>query len=206
MRKMTIAAAALGISVISSQAHAQPAAEAAPTQAEAPWPGVAPLPSQPPPAVPPATVPPAPSPPGYTTMQPYPHHPHQARLGDSTYRSPGLAVVLSLTPLPVDFGNLYAENLGWGIAYTAIEVSLMMPMMWLVGRHMDHGGVDDRSWGSGERMGMMGMVAGYVVVKLIAGLHAGYAAREFNVRSAPRWSALVVPATGGAVASWHLRF
>ena len=44
--------------------------------------------------------------------------------GDSQHRMPGLAVVLSLQPLPVDFGNLYAENLGWGVAYTAIEVSL----------------------------------------------------------------------------------
>ena len=32
-------------------------------------------------------------------------------------------------PVPVDFGNFYAENLGWGIAYTAIELSLMAPMM-----------------------------------------------------------------------------
>ena len=206
MRTMSIAVLALGLSFFSAQARAQPATEAPHPQGEAPWPVVAPPPSSPPPAAAPAPVPAAPSPPPYMMMQPQSPPPRHFLIGDSGYRSPGLAVVLSLTPLPVDFGNLYAENLGWGIAYTAIEVSLMMPMMWFVGRHMDHDGLDNRAWGGGERMGMMAMVGGYVVVKLIAGMHAGYAAREFNRQSAPRWSALVVPATGGAVASWNLRF
>ncbi len=179
---------AVGASALCASVYAQPAVE--------PMPSPTPLAS-----------PPAPVPPPYLMMQPPPQQPHHnIPPGDSTYRSPGVAVALSLTPLPVDFGNLYAENFGWGIAYTAIEVSLMMPMMWFVGRHMDHGGLSNRTWSGGERMGMMGMVAGYVAVKLIAGVHAGYAAREFNRQAAPRWSALVVPTTGGAVASWHLRF
>jgi len=39
--------------------------------------------------------------------------PHATLFGDVRYRSPGVAVALSLTPVPVDFGNLYAENVGW---------------------------------------------------------------------------------------------
>lgn len=134
------------------------------------------------------------------------HHRHGAIAADATYPSPGLAVALSLQPLPIDLGNLYAENLGWGIAYTAIETSLAMPMMWLAGRHMDHGGIGDRAWSNREQLGMMGVAAGYVAVKLIAGLHAGYAARELTRRVAPRWYGSVMPSQSGAVASARLLF
>jgi hypothetical protein len=110
-------------------------------------------------------------------------------LGDSHYRSPGLAVALSLTPLPVDFGNLYAENLAWGVTYTGLELALMVPMMWLAGRHMGHDGNADR-WSSGEKAFFIGNIAAYVVVKLIAGLHAGSAARSFNAAHANSGSGL----------------
>jgi hypothetical protein len=151
---------------------------------------------------PPPVVEPSAAPPAYVGT---PMH-HSFLYGDQAYRSPGLAVALSLTPLPVDFGNLYAENLGWGVAYTAVEVSLMAPMMWFAGSHMSHSNVDDRRWGDGERAAMVGLVAGYVGVKLVAGLHAGYAAREFNTRHAPRSVAVLVPRSGGAVLGWQSRF
>lgn len=126
--------------------------------------------------------------------------------GDSQYRSPGLAVALSLTPLPVDFGNLYAENLGWGIAYTAVELSLFAPMMWLVGGHMDHGRSDTRNWSDGEQNGMIALVSGYVVVKIAAGIHAGYAAGDFNQGGADSARARVVPLRGGALAQLDMTF
>jgi hypothetical protein len=122
--------------------------------------------------------------------------------GDRTYRSPGLAVALSLQPLPIDFGNLYAENLGWGIAYTAIETSLLAPMMWMTGQHMNHGTSTDRSWSRMETGAMMGFISGYVVVKVISGVHAGYAARSFNTGYSPRAMATVAPAPGGAFFVW----
>ena len=144
-----------------------------------------------------------PPPPAYAPME---HASHHGLSSDARYRSPGLAVALSLQPLPVDFGNLYAENLGWGIAYTAIEVSLMAPMMWMTGQHMDHGYGDERSWSSGERTAMAGFVAGYVAVKLVAGLHAGYAAQSFNRAGEPRGVAFVAPARGGAAFMWSRAF
>jgi hypothetical protein len=79
-------------------------------------------------------------------------------------------------------------------------------MMWLGGQHMSHEGMDDRRWSSGDRAAMGGMIAGYVLVKLVAGLHAGYAAQSFNRRYDPRWSALVTPSRGGALAGWQARF
>lgn len=57
------------------------------------------------------------------------------------YRSPGLAAGLSLTPVPVDFGNLYAGNIGWGIASTSLELGLMAPMFFIAANHgMGHYG------------------------------------------------------------------
>lgn len=125
---------------------------------------------------------------------------------DSRYRSPGLAVALSLTPLPVDFGNLYAENLGWGIAYTAVELSLIAPVMWFVGGHMDHRRNDTRDWSESERNGMIALVSGYVVVKLAAGIHAGYAASDFNRAGADVARAAVVPRRGGALLQFDRTF
>jgi hypothetical protein len=157
---------------------------------------------------PPLSAPPLPAPQGLPAPQVLvvPDHGHHSLLGDSTYRSPGLAVVLSLTPVPIDFGNFYAENLGWGIAYTALEVSLMAPMMWLAGNHMDHQRFDERRWSDGERAAMIGLVTGYVAVKMVAGLHAGYAAREFNRRAAPQTTAFVLPTNHGAELVWRRTF
>jgi hypothetical protein len=123
-------------------------------------------------------------------------------LGEARYRSPGLAVALSLQPLPIDFGNLYAENLGWGVAYTAIEVSLLAPMMWMTGEHMDHGASDNRAWTGRETGAMVGLVCGYAVVKVVSGLHAGYAAQAFNRSYEPRMTSFVAPVRGGALLAW----
>jgi hypothetical protein len=150
-----------------------------------------------------ASAPPEPPPP--PVVLPYPgghpgYHHGLGLFGDTRYRSPGLAVALSLTPLPIDFGNLYAENIGWGVAYSALEVSMMVPMMWFVGGHMNHRWDDDRRWSSGESNTMVGLVAGYVAVKLVAGLHAGYAARGLNRRTGSDPFAGVLPVRGGGVA------
>jgi hypothetical protein len=155
----------------------------------------------------PAAAPPAPAPlPPYARAPAYgPPQAPSPLLGDGNYRSPGLAVALSLQPLPIDFGNLYAENLGWGIAYTAIEVSLMAPMMWMTSAHMNHGGGADRNWSGMETGAMAGFVSGYVLIKLASGLHAGYAARRFNRAYEPTTTALVAPAPGGALLVWSGR-
>lgn len=144
--------------------------------------------SAPPPAPPIASAPP-PSPP-------------LPLVGDAQHRSPGLAVALSLQPLPIDFGNFYAENLGWGVFYSAVEVSLLAPMMWMTGSHMDHGTNDQRSWSGMETGAMAGMISGYVLLKVISGVHAGYAAREFDQRQGTGTMGFVVPTSGGAMLAW----
>ncbi|MDX2054616.1 MAG: hypothetical protein SFV15_19605 [Polyangiaceae bacterium] len=103
--------------------------------------------------------------------------------------------------MPVDFGNLYAENLAWGVAYTAVELSLLTPVVWLTGGHMNHGGDDTRRWSDGERNTVIGDLSAYVVVKLVAGLHAGYSARQFNAERKPTTMILMAPTAGGALVS-----
>lgn len=149
-----------------------------------------------------AAAPPAPSAPFAAAPSYGPPPTPGSLLGDRHYRSPGLAVALSLQPLPIDFGNLYAENLGWGIAYTAAEVALLAPMMWMTGTHMNHGGGADRSWSGMETGAMVGLVSGYVVVKLVSGLHAGYAARIFNQGRDTSTTASVLPTSRGALLAW----
>lgn len=98
--------------------------------------------------------------------------------------SPGLAAALSLTPLPVDFGNLYVGDIGWAMACTAVEVSIMAPGMWFLGQHMGHGDDADGRWSSTEQGLVIGLLAGYVAVKVVAGLHAASVARDLNAAQA----------------------
>lgn len=133
-------------------------------------------------------------------------HAHHRLFIDSNYRSPGLAVALSLSPLPVDFGNFYAENLGWGMGYTVAEVFLMTPMMWFAGGHMGHGSGETRRWSDGERHATIALLSGYVAVKLIAGVHAGFAARDFNRPQSAVAYAGFTPLTGGGVGEIGLYF
>jgi hypothetical protein len=116
----------------------------------------------------------------------------------SSYRSPGLAAALALTPLPVDFGNLYAENVGWAMAYTAGELALMTGMMWLGSSHMCHGSDRCGDWSNAETGGMIALATAYVGVKIVSGIHAASAARDFNEASRGRLVPLVAPTNGGA--------
>ena len=128
---------------------------------------------------------------------------HQEALA---HRSPGLAAGLSLTPLPIDFGNLYAENIGWGIAYTSLELGLMAPMMFIAADHgMGHYGTAN-PWTSSDRNWMIGLASSYVVVKLISGLHAAHAAEAFNRDQKSHFSAAIAPAAGGGMAMAALHF
>ena len=130
---------------------------------------------------------------------------HHSLWGDEHYRSPGLAFALSLTPLPVDLGNLYAENLGWAIVYTSLEIGLGTGMVVLGARHMCHSQSCD-SWSDRETGFMIGFAAAYVAVKLVAGIHAGAAARSFNHVHAPTASIGVAPSSGGATLLWRRDF
>lgn len=152
------------------------------------------------------TAPPSP-PPAVAQPAPSMHHPadHVSLVGDARYRSPGMAAALSLTPVPVDFGNFYAENVGWGIAYTSGQLALGGAMMWIGAGHMCHGGSGNgcSSWSDTERNSMVGLVAGYVALKVVAAVHASEAAEDFNrVHASP----VVTPTNGGVMFGWTASF
>ena len=115
-----------------------------------------------------------------------------------------MAAALSLTPVPVDFGNLYAENISWGIAYTSIEVTLASGMMFVGGSHMCHAGNGCGSWSDGERYTMVGLAGAYVAVKIISAVHANNAAAEFN--RAHLVMPVIAPTTGGIVVGFGAAF
>lgn len=133
----------------------------------------------------------------------------------SDYKSPGLAVALSLTPLPVDFGNLYAENVDWALGYTVAQLSVATPLIWLTARHMGgphrHHGPRERNdaptWSETERRWGYGLLTGYVVIKLISATHAAFAARAFNQAHEPEDASLNIAAMdGGPGLVWTLQF
>lgn len=130
------------------------------------------------------------APPTYVVVEP-------SALGPR-YRSPGLAAALSLTPVPVDFGNFYAENVGWGTAYTVAELGLGAGMMWVGADHMCHGG-SCSGWSGGDTSAMVAMVAGYVAIKVVAAVQAAEAARTFDeAHGITAWVPVVAPTPGGA--------
>lgn len=124
-------------------------------------------------------------------------------------RSPGLAALLSLTPVPVDFGNFYAENVDWGIAFTSGELVLGGAMMWVGASHMCHhsaAGDGCPSWSTSERNTMLGLATGYVAVKIFAAFEAASAARTYNEQRRPMWQPVVAPTIGGGVVGWAAQF
>ena len=134
-----------------------------------------------------------------------PDHHHHGWWGAVRYRSPGLAFALSLTPMPIDFGNLYAENIGWGITYTSVELAVGSGIVWIGADHMCHGNSCEE-WSDGERTGMIALISGYIVVKLAAGTHASFAAQSFNEEHRSIAAPLVMPTTSGAVLGWQGTF
>lgn len=183
---------------------AQPTSQAAETSdVPAPAPAAAPLPG--------ASAPPAPpvaAPASGLSVEAEGRVRVAGPLGDPRHRSPGLAAALSLNPFPVDLGNLYAENVGWGVAYTAAEVAVAGAAVWLMWEHMGcpcHGGMaESHSWSSRQMMAAGSLAAGYVGLKLVAALHAGRSAERFNARQ--QSIVWVVPLPGGAGAALGARF
>lgn len=126
------------------------------------------------------------------------------------YRSAGLAAALSLTPMPVDFGNFYAENPQMGVVWTAAETGLMAAAMWssweggMMGH--DRGGAGPRArWSAADRDRTVALGVAYVGIKLVSALQASHSASAHNERLA-RVRAGVLPTGRGAVAVMGVRF
>ena len=126
------------------------------------------------------------------------------------YRSAGLAAALSLTPMPVDFGNFYAENPQMGVVWTAAETGLMAAAMWsswdggMMGHNRDGAGSRTR-WTAADRDRTVALGVAYVGVKLVSALQASQSASAHNERLA-RVQAGVLPTGRGAVAVVVVRF
>lgn len=106
-------------------------------------------------------------------------------------KDPSLAALLSIQPLPIDFGNFYSGNWERGIIYTTAELALFIPGIILLERngwgwgmhnysYNYYGTYDRTSWSTSERNQFYLILAGYVVVKVISAFDAGYSAREYN--------------------------
>ncbi len=132
------------------------------------------------------------------------HEPGADVYHTTSQRSPGIAAALSLTPMPVDFGNFYAENVEAGILFTTVEVGIMGAAMWTArwGGGM-HGRYDDREGPTAAEREQLALLAGaYVAVKVASALQAADAAERYNARR----HAFFAPLPDGAVAGVTIRF
>lgn len=108
---------------------------------------------------------------------------------NSKEKDPAIAALLSIQPFPVAIGNFYAGNWERGIIYSAVETALFIPAAVLLGRNnwglgmhsfSHYGYSDERRWTSTERTQFYYLMAGYILVKVLSTLDAGYSAESFN--------------------------
>ena len=100
-------------------------------------------------------------------------------------KSPGVAALLSIQPMPVDLGNFYADDWRKGILYTSLELSLFVPGVMLMGHNsMGHHGMDHShssnhsEWTDSERITFYSLLAGYIAVKVISAYDAASTAEQ----------------------------
>lgn len=93
-------------------------------------------------------------------------------------KSPGVAAVLSLQPMPVDFGNFYVDDWGKGIIYTSLELSMIIPGMFLMSdNHMYFNG-NNNGWTDNQRVWFYSLLTGYVLTKVISAYDAASTAER----------------------------
>jgi len=93
-------------------------------------------------------------------------------------KSPGVAALLSLQPMPVDLGNFYVDDWGRGIIYTSLELSMFIPGMLLMSdRHSDHNG-NNNGWTDNQRVWFYSLLTGYVLTKVISAYDAASTAEH----------------------------
>ena len=93
-------------------------------------------------------------------------------------KSPGAAALLSLQPMPVDFGNFYVDDWGKGIIYTSIELSIIIPGMFLMSdNHMYRNG-NNNGWTDDQRVWFYSLLTGYMLTKVISAYDAASTAER----------------------------
>jgi|GEM_PF-5151692 hypothetical protein len=123
-------------------------------------------------------------------------------------KSPGIAALLSIQPMPVAIGNFYADDWGKGIIYTTVELGLFIPLMTVMGDgHMGHSHYDetDHEWTDNDRTLFYSLLSGYVAVKIISAFDAGHSVERY-VREKKDVSLNVVPGSDGWILSANVSF
>ncbi|MGB9773048.1 MAG: hypothetical protein ACP5JH_03275 [Bacteroidota bacterium] len=108
-------------------------------------------------------------------------------LGSNFYKSPALAALLSIQPLPVDLGGFYAGNWQRAILYTTAEIAIATPalvLLWERGGwgHMGYyygpASPEGWEWTKAERERFYYLVAGYMIVKAISAFDAAFSVQH----------------------------
>lgn len=117
----------------------------------------------------------------------------------SLKKDPTIAAMLSIQPLPIDFGSFYAGNWERGTLYTAVEVGLFIPAVILFSENSDwrsHHRYDSyyytdanrTMWTQSERERFYYLLGGYALVKIISAFDAGYSVERQNFTSTLRYN------------------
>jgi len=118
-------------------------------------------------------------------------------------KSPGIAALLSLQPMPVAVGNFYAEDWEKGILYSTLELGMFIPAMIFLGEHHSdhsHHNNSGHSWTNDERAWFYSLLTGYIATKVISAFDAGHSVEKY-LQSQERVSMNIVSKTGG----WALK-
>ncbi len=123
-------------------------------------------------------------------------------------KSPSVAALLSLQPMPVALGNFYADDWAKGILYTTVEVGLVIPSIVLLSNrdwHHHHGwwseeshGESEESWTDAERAWFISLVTGYILTKVISAYDAASSV-EKQYRREQRVSTQIMEQTPGVL-------
>lgn len=83
----------------------------------------------------------------------------------SSQKSSILAITLSMQPLPIDFGNMYAGYWDKAVLYSAIELGLFIPGVIMATNGSNSGDTND--------FGLYPMIFAYVLTKVISSFDVG---------------------------------
>ena len=125
-------------------------------------------------------------------------------------KSPSVAAVLSMQPMPIALGNFYADDWAKGILYTTVEVGLAIPSIVLLSdrfmNHMDHHHEGSgENWTDTERVWFISLVTGYVLTKVISAYDAALSVEERRRRE-QRVSTQIMEQTPGVLLRASVRF
>jgi len=123
-------------------------------------------------------------------------------------KSPGIAALLSLQPMPLALGNFYADDWEKGILYTTVEVGLAIPGIILLsdryGDHFHDGGAQD-GWTDTEQVWFISLVTGYVLTKVLSAYDAASSV-ERQLRREQRVSLHMTGHTQGVLVKASITF